>query len=187
MQKHRPDHYKIQRLALLPTIDTSSTNVVYEELANLSELNLQEFFTFIIDQGLHFFWLDFLRTSPTPSFLCSAQQRLKQQCFKDTTRYLAQKKSILDLDILFASTTIPYVVIKGAHIREEIYQNPACRPSVDIDILVSPTDKTRAIHILAANGFTLTLDPANVNHEVSLTRQNTCRADRSLSSGTAKM
>jgi hypothetical protein len=172
MQSDRPDHFRLQRLALLAAADPIPSETVCSELAGYSQAKLQQLIDFIIAQGLQFFWLDFLRKNPDFPLPSLAKGQLKQQCFKGTTRYLAQKKTVLELDRLFTAEDIRHVILKGVHIREVLYPNPACRPAVDIDILVSPEEKNRVVHLLCAHGYTLKPDPVNISHEVSLAKDN---------------
>jgi hypothetical protein len=173
MQKQCPDHYSLQRLALLPAvIDPLSSNSVNLALAGISETELQQIFTFIIEQDLYFFWENYLHSGTTLALPDSIMELLREQCFKGSIRYLAQKKTVLELDNLFAVEKIRYAVIKGVHIREVVYATPAYRPSIDIDILIHPSDKYRTVHTLCVNGYSLISEPANISHEVSLTRDN---------------
>jgi hypothetical protein len=172
MLPFRSDPYRFQRLALLATEDSLPLNKIRIALQNLSEIEQQQLLALIIQQGLQFFWLESLRELSDIPFFSAWRKALKEQCFKDTTRYLAQKKAILELDSLFTAEKIPQAIFKGAHIREAVYPNPAYRPSVDIDILVSPIEKFKAVQVLCAIGYALFPDPANVSHEVSLSRNN---------------
>lgn len=172
MWQCQSDPYRLQRLALLPTADSPPINELRSALRKLSEVEQRQLLALILNQGLQFFWLEALRSLPELPFSTAWRTQLKELCFRCTTRYLAQKKALIELDRLFEEEQIPYAVFKGAHIREAVYANPAYRPSVDIDLLVSPGEKIRAVHTLCANGYTLFPDPANVSHEVSLVRDN---------------
>ncbi|MDP3479260.1 MAG: nucleotidyltransferase family protein [Desulfoprunum sp.] len=172
MWQYQSDHYRLQRLALLPTADSLPISELHSALLRLSEAEQRQLLALILNQGLQFFWLEALRELPDLSFAAAWREQLKEQCFRNTTRYLAQKKALIELDRLFEEEQIPYAVFKGAHIREVVYPNPAYRPSVDIDLLVSPDEKIRAVHSLCANGYTLFPDPANVSHEVGLAKDN---------------
>jgi hypothetical protein len=166
------DPYRFQRLALLATRDSLPISQIRIALQSLSETEQQQLLVLIIEQGLQFFWLESLHELSDLPFISAWRKVLKEQCFKDTTRYLAQKKAILELDRLFTIEKIPYAVIKGAHVREVVYPIPACRPSVDIDILVSPAVKLKAVNSLCAKGYTLFANWANVSHEVTLIKDN---------------
>lgn len=172
MWQYRSDHYRLQRLALLPTADVLPISELRSALQGLSEVEQRQLLALIVNQGLQFFWLEALRALPELSFSPAWRKQLKEPCFKCTTRYLAQKKALIELDRLFAEEQIPYAVFKGAHVREVVYPNPAYRPSVDIDLLVSPDEKIKAVQALCANSYTLFPDPANVSHEVSLAKDN---------------
>jgi len=63
---------------------------------------------------------------------------------------------------------LAHVVIKGAHLRERVYPEPALRISGDIDLLVAKDDRDRAVVALVGLGFTLVSDSSTVSHEVML-------------------
>jgi hypothetical protein len=85
---------------------------------------------------------------------------------------MGQQHTIHKAAEAFQSADISYAVFKGANIREQIYDNPAVRPSDDIDILVSKTDKTRAIQALVKAGFAFQPEPENISHEAGLIGPN---------------
>lgn len=166
------NHYRLQRLALLPTDANLTIGELRSALQRLPEPEHQQLLALIIGQGLQFFWLFALRALPDLSFSNLSREPLRDQCFKSTIRYLAQKKALIELDGLFEKDQILYAIFKGAHIREAIYENPAIRSSADIDLLVAPNEKIRALHVLCANGYTLAANRENVSHEVSLFKGN---------------
>jgi predicted nucleotidyltransferase len=67
--------------------------------------------------------------------------------------YLAQRNALKHIDQLFETQGISYVVIKGAHIREYVYPDPALRPASDIDILIAPADRRRVARTLLDAGY----------------------------------
>ncbi|MDK9708668.1 MAG: nucleotidyltransferase family protein [Desulforhopalus sp.] len=166
------DCYKLQRLALLPTADSPPIEELHSALQKLSEDGQQQLLSLIQHQGLQFFWLEALRSLPGLPFTSAWRERLKEQCFSTTARYLAQKKSLIELDDLFFQAGIPYATFKGAHTREILYGNPVFRPSADIDILVAPGERFKAIQNLCAIGYTLQANIANVSNEVTLVKGN---------------
>jgi hypothetical protein len=89
-----------------------------------------------------------------------------------TGRYMQQQHTLNQAAEAFQSADITYAIFKGANIREQIYDNPAVRPSDDIDILVSKADKTRAIQAMVTAGFAFHPDPKNVSHEAGLIGPN---------------
>jgi len=48
---------------------------------------------------------------------------------------------------------VPVILLKGAHLMDAVYRNPALRPMSDLDLLIRPEDAARACHALAAAGF----------------------------------
>jgi len=54
---------------------------------------------------------------------------------------------------LLARNEIPSLVIKGGQIANDIYQDPNCRVSYDIDILIRRDDALKADRLLAASGY----------------------------------
>lgn len=84
--------------------------------------------------------------------------------------YLAQRAALEKLDALFGAEGIPYVAMKGAHVRECVYPDPALRPASDIDLLIAPTDRRRAARVLIDAGFTVHADPATISHEATFSQ-----------------
>ena len=81
--------------------------------------------------------------------------------------YLAHRWALAQVDALFAAQDIAYVVIKGVHVRECVYPDPALRPASDMDILVAPQDRRRAAQVLMDNGYAAQVLPNNVSFEAS--------------------
>lgn len=84
--------------------------------------------------------------------------------------YLAQRDALKHIDQLFETQGISYVVIKGAHIREYVYPDPALRPASDIDILIAPADRRRVARTLLDAGYRVSVGPKNISHEATFTR-----------------
>ncbi len=55
---------------------------------------------------------------------------------------------------------VPVIVLKGAALAATVYPTIAHRPMGDVDILVHPTDLTKATMILERNGFLFTPEPS---------------------------
>jgi len=81
--------------------------------------------------------------------------------------YLAHRWALAQVDALFSARDIAYVVIKGVHVRECVYPDPALRPASDMDILVAPQDRRRAAQVLMDNGYAAQVLPNNVSFEAS--------------------
>lgn len=52
-----------------------------------------------------------------------------------------------------AAVDIPVMLLKGAHLMDAVYANPALRPMSDLDILVPPGRAARAASALEATGY----------------------------------
>ena len=100
----------------------------------------------------------------------AVRSALKQARLSETVSYMAQKAVLQELDRLFEAKGIRYAVIKGTHVRELVYTEPALRPASDIDLLVAPEQRIAAVHALKEAGFTLFINPDIISHEASLTR-----------------
>lgn len=61
---------------------------------------------------------------------------------------------------------IPYALFKGAAARLSLYSSPHLRPAADIDLLVSPSNRDRAIQALSASGLKPGGLAENHSHEV---------------------
>jgi hypothetical protein len=90
--------------------------------------------------------------------------------FAEAASYMAQKAALRELDGIFEAQGIRYAVIKGAHVRELVYADPALRAASDIDLLVAPEQRLAAVDAIKEAGFTLFVNPDVVSHEVSLAR-----------------
>jgi hypothetical protein len=87
-----------------------------------------------------------------------------------TVIYLLHRSVLADLDKTFENAGITYAVFKGAHVREWVYADAALRNPADIDVLIRPIDRERAVRALIAAGYSPNPDAATVSHELALTR-----------------
>lgn len=61
--------------------------------------------------------------------------------------------------------SIAFVWLKAAAIRHELYRTPGLRPSTDLDLLVSPADRERAIRALVSAGGSCAGSATASSHE----------------------
>ena len=172
IQKWQLDPYRLHRIALLPTNDRLTKETILRACEELNQEDRKEIIALILHQNLACFWLETLPAHPGLPFTPADREVLRMQCFRHATRYLAQKKTLLEIDTVFSAAEIAYAVFKGALTREVVYVDPAFRPSADIDILISPADKSRAVTTLCRTGYTLSANRENVSNEVTLTKDN---------------
>lgn len=129
------------------------------------------FADFLVKQGLGSYWHHLVTEQDgaleiTPAFA----NALREARLAETALYLGQKAVLEELDRLFGSQDIIYAVIKGAHVRELVYADPALRPASDIDVLVDLDQREAAARALIGAGFRLHADPENISHEAAFTR-----------------
>lgn len=99
---------------------------------------------------------------------------LHQARLRATGEYLIQHHNLKQVKHSLNAANIAHVVYKGAHNRELLYSEPALRPAVDIDILVSSENKTAAIKTLMQAGYSFEPLAINISHEASLKKGSTC-------------
>jgi hypothetical protein len=63
----------------------------------------------------------------------------------------------------FINNDIKCITLKGAYLAENVYENFACRPMADIDLLVRENDIERCHHILINRGFNRLPEESQVN------------------------
>jgi hypothetical protein len=171
-QKLSNDYYFLQRITLLASTHPLPGDSIRAALKKLAPEEIAELISFIVHQKMMFFWMKAQRQLPDLPFSQESRESLRNICFKRTSLYLLQKKTILDLDNFFKAEKIAYVLFKGAHVREMVYDNPAFRPALDIDVLVSKKDRLHVIRLLSVKGYTLIPRIEDADHEVTLVRHD---------------
>lgn len=97
-------------------------------------------------------------------------ERLRHRRLTDAAIYAVQRAGLRELDEAFLRAGIAYAVLKGAHVRELVYTDPALRPAADIDVLVVPADRVAAARVLRQLGFEPQAEPENISHEMTFSR-----------------
>jgi hypothetical protein len=160
--------YARQRLALAAVTDAAWPDREFAaDLRQASDEEQREFAAYLAGQGLAGHWLARLRQASIGDgslFAAALREREKS----DVMRYLGQRRAVGIVAERFAKKKIPYALLKGAHVRELLYANPAIRPSADVDILIALSDRFKAVELLTMAGFSLRINPATVSHEASL-------------------
>lgn len=126
-----------------------------------------EFAAFLVEHGLSGYWHHVLVQAKSAEFSPALIEVLGQRRLSDTAAYLGQKAALDDVRKSFESRGIVYAVIKGAHVRELVYPDPALRPAGDIDILVPAGARRAAFDALAAIDFSLQPNTENMSHEAT--------------------
>ena len=166
---HRAFHR--HRLALAVADPNAKPDTVRQAIADIAQFGPAFYTDFLPRQGLSSYWHHTLEQHGLADVIEPAvRPALKQARLSETVSYMAQKAALQELDRLFEAKGIRYAVIKGTHVRELVYADPALRPASDIDILVAPEQRLAAVDALKEAGFTLFVNPDVLSHEASLTR-----------------
>lgn len=78
---------------------------------------------------------------------------------------MAQGHAVRQLGAALDTQAIPFAVLKGVAIRDELYGAPHLRPATDVDLLIRPQDRVRTGELLAAQGFVHTGDRSSAHEE----------------------
>lgn len=92
---------------------------------------------------------DALRFGEMPEPLGARWQRERLDQELLFNRYLIQQETVLRL---FSQAGIPCAILKGA-VSAEYYPEPVYRAMGDIDLMIRPRDRERAVRLLTENGF----------------------------------
>lgn len=140
----------------------------------VAELGQIPFAAFLCYQGLAPLWDECIERHPGKlSLQAEFTDLLHQARLHATGNYLIQRHNLAHVREILSAEGVIHVAIKGAHTREVYYQTPALRPATDIDILVRPDDKLRAIKAFQVANFDFVGSPETISHEASLLKGNT--------------
>ena len=81
-------------------------------------------------------------------------KQIEPSYLKAVARSMRQEVVEKEIVAAFGKERIPACIIKGNEIARTIYNDPNCRSSADIDVLIKTTDLIDADKILCDNGFT---------------------------------
>jgi hypothetical protein len=165
------DPFHLHRLALVAVTDNLSGTPRVGALENAVAASGAEFAEFLLHHGLASLWHHQLSQRVAAGAIApEVMNTLRQQRFAEAALYLTQKSRLSELDDLFNAKSITYAVIKGAHVRELAYRDPALRPACDIDILVAPEQREAAARALMGAGFRLHANAEIISYEATFTR-----------------
>ncbi len=163
----------LHRLALAPFRADTDAGVILETQRQALALGEDLFLKFLGENGLDALWYEVLKQNDlavaVPEWFLVALKRARQIA---AARYLAQKHALERIDVAFEAASVRYAVIKGVHVRELVYDDPALRPASDIDILIARNQRDLAVQTLVRHGFVPHLDAEIVSHEASFHDRN---------------
>lgn len=159
------------RLALAPLLRQATEISASHDPRRLLADGGPDFTAFLLHHGLAPLWDQALsgpaRTDAETDELCAHIRRETHLC---VATYLRQSAALQDIDDHLAQRGIPYAAMKGGHIREVAYADPALRPATDIDLLVHIDDRLEVLRSLRAVGYLPDADPTTISHEIALRR-----------------
>ncbi len=148
----RLDDYRSALLAANADVSAETLNLDLDESG-------PEFVSFVVDYGLGPLW--HARTG---------RDEFHESRMTAEALYMAQQRALEEIDAVLGGAGIKHAVIKGAANRVLLYENPAIRACHDLDLLVRPNDRVRAVATLVDSGFTASLTTQNIGHELVLTK-----------------
>jgi len=167
----RGDAYSLHRTALRPLLPYASERDLFESCTQIKQIGKPRFIEFLHQQNLAPMWGKALRsTSNTTLVSDNFIETLHQSRLLATGAYMLQSQGLKKIKSTFESENINHVIFKGCHIRESIYDEPAIRPAGDIDVLISPDDKIKAIQTLVNVGYQFVPDQENISHQATLNK-----------------
>ena len=166
--------YPFHMPALAPLLP-GATNTDLENACNSAiELGESAFVEFLCHQRLAPLWDECIQKYPgTLPLSVDTRDLLHQMRLHATGGYLIQQNRLAMVREILDQAGVVHAVTKGAHTREVYYQTPALRPAVDIDVLVRPADKLRAIKAFQARGFEFYGAVENIAQDCSLIKGKT--------------
>jgi hypothetical protein len=81
-------------------------------------------------------------------------EELRREYFWHLRRCKIQERETRLLVEVLAEAGVEVILLKGADIRHRLYDDPACRPMNDLDVLISPLDLEKAQTALKRRGYT---------------------------------
>jgi hypothetical protein len=148
----RLDDYRSALLAAFPDVSDAELAVALDKCG-------ADFVSFVIDHGLGPLWHERTKREEFHASRLSAE-----------ALYLAQEHALKEIDAVLDSAGIEYAVLKGAASRLLLYENPAMRACHDIDLLVRPDARVRAVSTLVEEGFTAVSDASSISRGLVLSR-----------------
>ena len=132
------------------------------------------FSDFLVQQGLAGMWDKKLREPGVTSTVSKEfKSRIHQVRLENTGTYLIHRDRLTLIREILEDANIPHAVYKGAHTREQLYEEPALRTAADIDVLVPDEKKMAVIKAFRKRDFSLYPLAETISHEVSLVKGKT--------------
>lgn len=167
------DRFTYHRAALFPLTRLQNKRAINAEWSMFDQLDKERLIAFILQNNLGAMWYEYMSNSaPSQPSLESIRKHLQSSHVSATIYYERQHALMTEINELFGSVNITHAFFKGAHTREWLYANPACRTCCDLDVLIQVDDLSYVTDILVNNGYKLQTNTINLSHEASFTKHN---------------
>jgi len=161
--------YLLHRTALSPLLPGTDNEAVTQSCRQIQLSGERKFMNFLLSNDLGPLWYTTLtKTDQTHLVSDNFLQQLRDSCRATTAIYLLQQQALANINSHLEAASIPHAVIKGAHVRELIYSEPALRYACDIDILIPKSEQINAIRTLVSTGYEFKPTKENISHEATL-------------------
>lgn len=164
------DFLHLRRLALAPIIASQDLQVWHASI-NAFNAAEQSFLGLLQENGLGPIWHWLLNSHTLSDALSPASlSALKTARLAAAAHYVKQCSGLHWLDQAFRARNISYAVIKGVHIREAVYAEPALRWACDVDVLITLEQREQAAKLLIDAGFRYFPHSGSASHEAAFVK-----------------
>jgi hypothetical protein len=161
--------YHIHSLALAPLTGLGDADLDTRLVQGIAEVGEGRFLEFLCSNGLAPMWYEGVGAEKLLEWASETfVSALRRARFAAVARYMIQRRTLAKVRAALDGADLPHAIIKGAHIREVLYEIPAIRPAADVDVLVSKANRARAVRALVDAGCEFRPDPATISHEAVL-------------------
>ena len=126
---------------------------VVQPLTNLAESDWSEVVQLAIRQRMAPLLYAQLKTFPAQVIPDSFFKRLEREYLNSAMTNMVIFTEFSRVFNLFQENDLPFIALKGAHLAEMVYSDPALRILTDLDILVREMDVSRAASLLMRIGY----------------------------------
>jgi Uncharacterised nucleotidyltransferase len=130
-------------------------------LSGLSEADQNALLLNAVEQGVAPWYYSRLRSSVLPQPSSTFLARLHESYLLNHLRNLTVWRQLREVLEELRDVGIPVILLKGAHLAEIVYGEPALRPMSDLDLLVKKGDLLRTWQLLLGLGYS----PLSVSDE----------------------
>ncbi len=124
-----------------------------QPLTNLAESDWSEVVQLAIRQRMAPLLYAQLKTFPAQDIPGRVFKRLEREYLNSAMTNMVIFTEFSGVFNLFQENDLPFIALKGAHLAEMVYSDPALRIMTDLDILVREMDVSRAASLLMQIGY----------------------------------